>query len=170
MRILILLILFLEFSKAIIVFRDKKNIKIVSLGEYNSESKLKVFKHNKIVFVNTKSLKQSDQYNAEEFIKFLDDNKLSFQSVLDDKWNIEIYRDKFYIKTKEQKIFRTLDLSIYYYVGNSTGFYCAFKTKNNEIHGFITYKYEVIKNRYSIDLKIKENIFSAPLTIKYHKE
>jgi len=170
MRILILLILFLELSKSIIVFRDKENIEVVSLGEYNSESKLKVYKNEKIVFMDENNLKQFDQYNTEEFIRFLDDKKLAFQCLLDNKWNIEIYRNKFYIKTKKQKVFRALDLNFYYYVGNSTGFYCAFKTKNNEIYGFLTYKYKAVKNRYSMDIKIEKSIFSAPLTIKYHEE
>ena len=40
MRILILLTLFLELSKSIIVFRDKENIEVVSLGEYNSKNKI----------------------------------------------------------------------------------------------------------------------------------
>lgn len=170
MRILILLMLFLELSSAIIVFRDKENIKVVSLGEHNSELKLKVYKNKKIVFIDENKLKQVSQYDAEAFITFLNENNLSFQCLLDNKWNIEIDKNNFYLKNKKQKVFRKLALNFYYYIGNSVGFYCAFKTKNHEIYGFINYKYKSVKNRYSMDIKIEKNIFSVPLTIKYHKK
>lgn len=170
MRILILLILFLELNKAIIVFKDKDHIKTISLGEYNSKSKLKVYKNEKIAFVETKGLTQSDQYNTKQFIDFLDKSKLEFKLLVKSGLEIKLYREQLYLQNKDEKKSQRLDVDFYYYKGNSIGFYLAFKSKNNEIYGFISYNYGVVPYEYSINLKTKNKILSAPLSIQFHKE
>ncbi len=167
--LLILFILAINIY-ANIIFTDGKESNILDLGERNHIGELKVFNRGKIYFINEDKLKQVSQYDAEAFITFLDENNLSFQCLLDNEWNIEIDKNNLYLRNKKQKVFRKLVLNFYYYSGNRTGFYCAFKTKNHEIYGFITYKYKSVKNRYSMDIKIEKTIFSVPLTIKYHKE
>ena len=170
MRILIVLLLFLELLQSNIILSDKSNTELVSLGEYQDNSKLKVYKNGKIVFVDIKDLKQTDQYSTEKFLSFLDKHNLEFQLLLENKWDIRIYRKKIYIKTKKEKAYSVSDLNFYYYRGNSTGFYCAFKAKKSDVYGFITYRYKSMPHEYSMDVKVGKDIFSAALTINQHKE